>query len=155
MSLSLSALKPFVKGCVVTAIPDASDLEIIGAISSIRTSFGLRAVRLASLDASQRKRPVTEFVSDHGFDFRELPRDVLVKQIDASSGLGLHVCKLIVNAIEERTMKELDGASRVTIEGVGVAERHGSEGLRLELDDALRVAGTPEKRDSGKSLALA
>jgi len=127
-------------------VESVTDLEVHAVYSTLRTSLGLRALRLAG-NALREHRParIESFNSQEGFDFHELPRETLLLQLDAGSGLGQAVCDALLKGLEQTINEHLSTADIVELGGLGLVRRQGRYGLELQLDKDLRVAppGTP------------
>jgi hypothetical protein len=143
--LSYVALQQLVRRIAAGHYPDLEDFEVESATSSLLTTFGLQALNLA-LDHERlgRSARVEGFESREGFDFTALPRDTIVNQLDAASGLGVPVCQEIVAELESWITQELDKSDSVTIEHLGTFSADFGSGLTLTLDAALRVVPPEE-----------
>lgn len=139
--MSVAQIKDLVRQAAESRIGDVNPVEVIAFHSALLTSFGLRAFRIAKQKLPfEAQASVELFESDHGFDFRELPRHELVLQLEAATGLGLEVCDFVLSEIEQRVLEGLQTGSEVTVERLGSMQGVGNKGIMLRLGSELRVA---------------
>ncbi|HEV2150336.1 MAG TPA: hypothetical protein VGR37_23250 [Longimicrobiaceae bacterium] len=139
--IELRELESLIRTTASATIEDLADVEVESYLTGLVTSIGLRAVDIA-LEArlSGAAVSVESFISHDGFDFVEFPRAEIVRQLDASCGLGVAVCGSVLDAIDATVKQRLARTGEVDIELLGTAVLSPDRGMVLWLDENLKVA---------------
>ncbi len=143
--IRLGELEAMVGQAIRIRLPDVHSLELRGFVAGLLTSFGLAAVSLARRGISAGfAEVISTFNSRQGFDFFQLPREKLLRFLDAASGLGIINCDIGLHQIEAEVERRLEEKDAVIIAGLGRIRRLSGEGLELSLADDLRIAAPTE-----------
>lgn len=106
-----------IRAAAASGVNDPQPIEAEAFVSGLATSIGLCACKRSE----QTQSPCNHLHSDSPkfFDFDELPRDTLLRQLAASSGYELRECRCILLIIEKRLAFHFELADEVEIEEIG------------------------------------
>lgn len=118
-------------------IPSLEQVEKQAFISMLLTTLSRNAVNRQLYDGIRKEEAIL-FVSNsvngkNLFDFPQLPRAEIIRELEAGSGLESDICGQFLESLEEHIVRMINVGGEFEVERLGIFEKRSDEGYQLQL----------------------